>query len=358
MVEMRSTMAIVFITFTYLYLDCFQDDVMAVAQYVLSGGMTSYSYVLAPIILTLALFMLQVGVCTLTQVMKRFHALTYFPSMLMLTVLTDIPTDFDKHHSLGAWWWIIPLLLVIWGAGMWVARQVEPFEPLPHREGWLTKVTWQNLLQLLVMLLLTVLVANGDRVFHQRMKMERLMKEGRYDEALKVGCKSQDTDSSLTMLRIACLHRCGSMGEHLFEYPLMGGSKAMIPDGVTVKAMMWKAPRWMKQNVGSKKRQRVPKDYLLCGLLLDKKLDRFVAEVKRTYIADSLPLPKHYKEALVLYVHRRTHPMVVFHDDVMDADFQDYQVLEHKYSDVMQKKAALRDTYGNTYWYYYQYGDQ
>ena len=61
MVEMRSTMAIVFISFTYLYLDCFQDDVMAVAQYVLSGGMTSYSYVLAPIILTLALFMLQVG---------------------------------------------------------------------------------------------------------------------------------------------------------------------------------------------------------------------------------------------------------------------------------------------------------
>ena len=31
MVEMRFTMAIVFISFTYLYLDCFQDDVLAVA---------------------------------------------------------------------------------------------------------------------------------------------------------------------------------------------------------------------------------------------------------------------------------------------------------------------------------------
>ena len=49
MVEMRFTMAIVFISFTYLYLDCFQDDVLAVAQYVLSKGMTTYSYVLAPI---------------------------------------------------------------------------------------------------------------------------------------------------------------------------------------------------------------------------------------------------------------------------------------------------------------------
>ena len=91
MVEMRFTMAIVFISFTYLYLDCFQDDVLAVAQYVLSKGMTTYSYVLAPILLTLALFLLQMGVCTLTQVKRRFHALTYFPSMLMLTVLTDIP---------------------------------------------------------------------------------------------------------------------------------------------------------------------------------------------------------------------------------------------------------------------------
>jgi len=102
----------------------------------------------------------------------------------------------------------------------------------------------------------------------------------------------------------------------------------------------------------------MPKDYLLCGLLLDKNLDRFVAEIKRTYIADSIPLPKHYKEALVLYVHRRTHPMVVLHDDVMEADFQDYQALEHKFADAMQTQAALRDAYGNTYWYYYQYGNR
>ena len=214
------------------------------------------------------------------------------------------------------------------------------------------------MLQLLVMMLLTILVANNDRVFHERMKMERFMKEGKYDQALKVGHKSQDTDSSLTMLRIACLHRCGSMGEHLFEYPLMGGSKAMIPDGVTVKAMMWQTPRWMRQNKTAGNKLRMPKDYLLCGLLLDKNLDRFVAEIKRTYIADSIPLPKHYKEALVLYVHRRTHPMVVLHDDVMEADFQDYQALEHKFADAMQTQAALRDTYGNTYWYYYQYGNR
>ena len=40
----------------------------------------------------------------------------------------------------------------------------------------------------------------------------------------------------------------------------------------------------------------------------------------------------------------------------MGADFQDYQTLERKFSNPMERNAALRDTYGNTYWYYYQYG--
>ena len=52
------------------------------------------------------------------------------------------------------------------------------------------------------------------------------------------------------------------------------------------------------------------------------------------------------------------HNFTLLHDDVMEADFQDYQALEHKFADAMQTQAALRDTYGNTYWYYYQYGNR
>lgn len=374
-VQMRFTVAIVFILFTYLYLEFFQEDVLAVAQHVLSGGLTTYGYTYSPILLTLVLFLLQVGVVSVTKVRKRFHALTYFPSMLILAALTDVPNDIDTRQGWGWWWLAIPLLLLAWAFVMWVARQVEPFDPALHRGGWLTKYTWQNLLQMLIMMMLCVFLSNNDRVFHERMKMERLMVEGQYEQALKVGYKSQDADSSLTMLRVACLHRCGSMGEHLFNYPLVGGSKAMVPDGVTVKAMMWQVPLWMKVmqddrkaqskalvkvkvKARSKVRYRIPTDYQLCGLLLDKKLDQFVVEVKRTYLADSLPLPTHYKEALVLYAHRRAHPMLVYRNDVMDADFQDYQALEHKYANPMEKQAALHDTYGNTYWYYYQYGNK
>ena len=71
-----------------------------------------------------------------------------------------------------------------------------------------------------------------------------------------------------------------------------------------------------------------------------------------------LKLPVHYKEALVLYTHRRSNPSIVYHDNVMDTDFEDFQQMDHKYANETEKQNALRDTYGNTYWYYYEYGNK
>ena len=32
--------------------------------------------------------------------------------------------------------------------------------------------------------------------------------------------------------------------------------------------------------------------------------------------------------------------------------------MEAKYANPVERQSALRDTYGNTYWYYYQYGSK
>ncbi len=365
---MRVTIDIIFILFTYLYLDRFQADLLAVAQHILSGGVTTYHYIVSPLLLTLLFFLLQRGVASLFRVKRYFYALNCLPSLLLLTILTSVPASFG-HHQVWTWrWLLVPLVLAVWGGVSWISTQMETLEPPVSHEGYLSRELWQNLLMLVLMMTAVVGLANHDRVFHERLKMERLMLQGRYAEALEVGRRSEKTDSSLTMLRIACMHRCGTMGQALFTYPLTGGSKAMIPDGITVRAMMWNTPRWMAtasiadgnatKQTASGKRYRIPKDYKLCGLLLDRKLDRFVAEVKRTYANDSAKMPRHYKEALVLYAHRRTSPVMVYKDGTMEADFQDYQAMEHKYADPAEKQAALRETYGNTYWYYYQYGSK
>ena len=218
---------------------------------------------------------------------------------------------------------------------------------------------WINLFQMVVMIVVMSFVASNDRLFHERMKMERLMKQKNYAEALKVGRKSLQTDSSLTMLRIACLHHTGELADKLFSYPLVGGSKAMLPDSVTVKSLMWRSHRWMQEPTDSMKMQhlvyRKPDDYKLCALLLDKKLDQFVVALCKHYDVKTAKLPTHYKEALTLYIHRRSKPVIEYHDNVVDTDFQDYQQMEHKYTNRQEMQTAIRDTYGNTYWYYFDY---
>ena len=132
----------------------------------------------------------------------------------------------------------------------------------------------------------------------------------------------------------------------------------MYINGTSVKALMWEAPVWMYGTSPWMKKHRLKyrlsKEYELCALLLDKKLDEFVRKLVKYH--ELTKLPTHYKEALLLYCHLRTHPIVEFHDNVMDADFADYQSMERKYSNPVERQSVLRDTYSNTYWYYYDYG--
>ncbi len=66
-------------------------------------------------------------------------------------------------------------------------------------------------------------------------------------------------------------------------------------------------------------------------------------------------LPRHYKEALVLYTHLNTVRVLTYHDSVTDADYEDFlKVSRAGYPSPAVRKAALRDAYFGTYWYYYE----
>lgn len=93
-------------------------------------------------------------------------------------------------------------------------------------------------------------------------------------------------------------------------------------------------------------------DWLLCAYLLDCDVDAFAHNITKYYRLDS-HLPKHYREALILYTHLREHPYLVYHDAVMDADYEDYQDMSKKYANPKERFSELKDTYGKTYWFYY-----
>ena len=95
-------------------------------------------------------------------------------------------------------------------------------------------------------------------------------------------------------------------------------------------------------------------DYLLCGYLLDKKLDDFARQIG-SYYAINDSLPRHYREALVLYTHLRSRPYIVYHDPILDVDFEDFRKLEALYPDFNERKNNVMDHYANSYWYFYGY---
>jgi hypothetical protein len=66
-------------------------------------------------------------------------------------------------------------------------------------------------------------------------------------------------------------------------------------------------------------------------------------------------LPKHYREALTLYCHSRSNPVVTYSVPVVEEDFANYQELKKQYQDPMERKTRVSEEYRGTYWYYYEY---
>ena len=87
---------------------------------------------------------------------------------------------------------------------------------------------------------------------------------------------------------------------------------------------------------------------------MDCNLPGFAKQLPKYYTLND-SLPKHYKEALILYRHRYSNPVVVYDNAVTTADYQDFQKLSASLTDKKERKQKLADTYGNTYWYYYKY---
>lgn len=345
----RTACAIVFILFTFLYLYYYQADLLAYSQHVFSSGRTHYNHVVGATLITLVLSLLSFGVWSVTKLDGACHALVYFPSLLALTVLTSAVPVSQQALRFPSWLWVTPVLLALFIGFILFRRQ----SPLADHASYfnLMRVGWINFMSLALMLLGVGLLSNHDNVVHFRLQAENNMKSQQFAKALLAGKKSPDTDESLTMLRVYALSATHQLPEKLFTYPLKGGSKSMLPQPSGAHTLLLPAKDIVQQS------RRDALNYQLCGALLDKNIDRFAQLVKaHELVNDSVKLPRHYAEALTLYTHLRSTPVVIYKHNVLETDYKDYQKVDREATNERERKNRLRDTFGNTYWYYYQYG--
>lgn len=376
-VAIRLMCAIVFLSFSFVWLYCFQADVLAAAQHVLSKGLTTYKPFVGAILITLVLQSLQLIVYALTRLRKRSHALTYLPSMLALAVITDVNSDVDGQYTLGPLWWILPIVIALWLLLVFVARMLQSVEPDAEPKGLFSRAMWINMLTMALLIIIVVALSNSNAVFHYRMRAEARLLSGDYEGALQMGAKSLESDADLQMIRMYALSRTGELGERLFAYPVSSHSEAMLPVEGKSKFVMYPSDSLYKflgarpkgemttarylelmQRRDSAVDHRIA-DYELCGLLIDKRIDDFVCQLRRYYSeGDTLDidrLPRHYREAMTLYTHLRSRPVVVYHNSVMDEDWKNLQELEAQYPDLTERKGRVEEQYHDTYWYYYEY---
>lgn len=416
----QAVCAIIFIVFVFSYLFFLQADILALSQCAWSGGQTHYNAWVGSILLTLAFFLIRLGVASLVKFPRRLQSLTYFPSFVMLGALTSGVMQEDGNVTLGLSTWVAAAFLVLF---VLVAKQLStlrPYETPLKSTSLLSQASWMNVGLMLVMMLLCCAMGNTDRLLHHRLKMERYVSQRQYSKVLLVADNERETDHAQTMFRAFSLSKKQLLGEKLFTYPVKGGSRALLPDtaldsrfAFTTDSLLWKhlgaVPSFHVDDVSDyllllqRKHKAKPAvdDYLLTAYLLDGDLDSFARSIGLYYdmrtdeeraaahealekkrkalarkfgddaAADSVKevlltpsgyvrkqqadIPKHFREALVLYTHLRGNRVLTYKDNVLDADYEDFlKVNRRKYPSNAARESALRDAYFGTYWYYYE----
>ena len=371
----RVVSAIVFILFSWCWLYFFQNDLLAMAQHVLSNGLTHYNRFIGATGITLVLYLLQQVVHRVTRLNKSFYALTFFPSMLALGMLTDIVPDPEGGITHNFSWWLIALYLIVWSGCAYLCTKLQELDddPNPHL---FSRSMWVNQLIMIILMMMTVGIGNTNAVFHYRMRAEKCLLDGDVDGALAAGKKSLECDEHLVMLRMQALARKDALGEKLFEYKVCGSSKSILPTDGHSTLLLYRADslykfigaipaykmepmhylKLVQHHVACKDTlpHKVVNDYLLSGYLIDKQIDTFAKEVGKYYALND-SLPKHYREALVLYAHLRSKPVAVYRNTVMDEDYDNFRELRSKYPQKMEQKGKVQEEYFGTYWYYYWY---
>ena len=361
---------VIFAVFCVLYLYLLQPFLIGFEQHRLSAGQTVYYPIVGTVILCVFLTFLGFIHHYLFRLPARGVALSWFPSCYLMLLLTCMHFDniaSDGGHTPIVALCVLPIIYIV----VHILLHLYPDEQ--EERPTMTHYLKTNLLILSVMFFITGLFANTNHLFHYEIKAAGLFDSGQYDDVLRVGSRYPQTTRSLSAYRAYALSQKGELGEHLFFYPAKGSHDLLlVPQDNALSRHNMRMFRRLgfvpdTQNDFPVTRfleiahrrdtlsSRYLSDYLLSAYLLDRNLPDFVSLLQQTCEQYGEPLPRHFREALLLnaQAHQEMQVDSTAWTPQDEERFDAFIRIFQESRDDNVNAATSSCLFGDTYWHYY-----
>lgn len=349
-----------FAAYSFFFVAVYKAAVLQVVyDSVATGRLQFNAYVVAGVV-TAILVGLALWLNRFAKFQREWTAMAFVPSAVLLAFVTDIDRSFfTGNMSFAPWLWLFGGVMLVYALFAFVLRRIL-FEKIKNPTMMLNRILWRNTIGLAVVFFAVGCLSAGDCSFNSEVVQYKHFVRGDIDAALKVGRRSPHASMQLTAQRAFLLSQKGELGERLFEFPILFGADALLPSVErdapivpdTVYAALGTLPvageRVMEFLRRVAENSTVAVDYYLCALLAERRLVDFCDKVYEFYkVSDNLP--RHYKEALLLYSYVVPSFELPFEDAALQARFNEF--LEHRKS-----PEGAMSVCTDTYWWYFLYG--
>ena len=362
--RVRAFMRVLFGLFLFVYFYFLQSPLLSLVQLHLSEGKTVYYPLVSAVVLSGLLLLVQKLVAKWIDFTETLYFFSYVPSVILAVVTTAFTPTMNVPVLV-----FCAVALVGFVLAAVICVKLSPHE---ERDNSYARLLTTHALGMVFVMSSLGLFSNSNDVTTYEIQTAHLIQNLEYEEALHIGQRSAATSSRLTALRAYALsHTPQGMGERLFTYPLTtAGAEQLLfaqedtlaqllpPDSLYAELGVWRSEKetaiQFLQRALQRNEKQIVKDYWLTGLLLERNLEKFVSDFSAC-CPDSVALPRHYQEALVLYraLYHRPVPQNV--DSAVTKSYEDYRQLGEQYEDALVRRNQLYRAYSNTYWWYFDY---
>lgn len=362
--------ALFFALFSFTFVAMYKSPVIEIVYDGVATGKLQYNGYILSGVLTILLVGLALWLNRFAKFRREWTAMAFLPSALLLAFVTDIErTVFTGGASLSGWLWVFVAGLFFYAFLAFLFGRML-FEKIKNPNMAANRIVWRNLVLLSIIFMLVGYLSSSDKNFMREALQYKHYRAGESEAALAVGAHSPLASQQLSAQRAFLLSLRGELGERLFEFPQYFGAEGLLPaverttpiapDTVyahigLVRDSLETAEDYLARAVSGDSVSIVAREYYLVSLLLERRIVDFADAVYEYYnMGDSLP--RHYREALVLYSHVVPEYSIPFDDLSLRA------MLEKMVEEAGDKDSRVlfsphfKEEYGSSYWWYFFYG--